>query len=333
MQSDANWGMLGHEWAVELLKGHIVNERVRHAYLITGPQGVGKRTLALRTIQGLNCPQPVSPGNACRQCLTCQRIERMQHPDLSIVQAEEVGGTLKVDQIRELLRGISLAPYEAPLKVALLLRFDEANPNAANALLKTLEEPPPKVKIFVTAQDAESLLPTIVSRCELIHLRPLPFEEVTQGLTNQWNIASEQAQMLAHVSNGRPGYALWLHQTPEMMEQRGILLDDHKILLAATRVERFQYAEKLTKDKSTFFQTLRVWQSLWRDVMLRVGGSSAPITNLDRADEVEHLSAQADLLIAREMLATLEKTQFRLERNTNTRLTAEVLMLNLPKIT
>ena len=108
-----NWDMLGHEWAVSLLKGHIERDRVRHAYLITGPRGVGRRTLALRLAQALNCPQPSSPGDPCRTCRTCSQIERMQHPDLVVVQADQLGGTLKVDQIRELGRGLALAPYES----------------------------------------------------------------------------------------------------------------------------------------------------------------------------------------------------------------------------
>ncbi len=333
MESEANWGMLGHEWAVDLLKGHLANDRVRHAYLIIGPQGVGKRTLALRMIQGLNCPNSSSPGNPCHQCPTCLRIERMQHPDLSVVQAEEVGRTLKVDQIRELIRGLSLAPYEAPHKIGLLLRFNESNPNAANALLKTLEEPPPKVKLILTALDAESLLPTIVSRCELIPLRPLKVSNVTQGLIDHWNLPAEEAKLLAHVANGRPGHALKLHRNPEMLTQRTALLDDHQTLLAANRVSRFNYAENLAKDKSNFFQTLHIWQSLWRDLLLLTSGASASITNLDREGEIKNLSTQLNLHVAKDFLKTLEQTQKRLEHNTNTRLTAEVLMLNLPQIT
>jgi DNA polymerase III subunit delta' len=327
-----NWGILGHEWAVELLQGHLVNERARHAYLITGPQGIGRRTLALRMTQALNCPQPESLGIPCRQCSTCQRIERMQHPDLNVLQAEQVGGTLKVDQIRELLRGLSLAPYEATYKIALLLRFEEANPSAANALLKTLEEPPRQVKIFLTAQDAETLLPTIVSRCELIHLRPLSLDKVNQGLQNMWDIPSDQAQLLAHLSNGRPGYALRLYQNPEILEQRDSMINDHQFLLTANRVERFNYAENLVKDKTVLFQSLGIWLTLWRDVMLCVSGSSVPMINVDRAADIAHIANQVDLLTAKEMLNTLEKTHTRLNHYTNIRLTAEVLMLNLPQL-
>jgi len=209
-----NWDMLGHEWAVELLRGHLAHNRVRHAYLFTGPQGVGRRTLALRLAQGLNCPQPSAPGVPCRSCRTCQRIERMQHPDLTVVHAEQVGGVLKVDQIREMQRGLSLSPYEARYRVALLLRFEEANPNAANALLKTLEEPPPQVVLILTAESAEVLLPTIVSRCEALHLRPLPLDVVGEGLQTRWGLPPDEARLLAHLSGGRPGYALHLHRTP-----------------------------------------------------------------------------------------------------------------------
>lgn len=330
MQSDKNWGMLGHEWAVELLRGHLVNSRTRHAYLITGPQGIGRCTLAVRMTQGLNCPQPITPGTACRTCHTCQRIERMQHPDLLIVQAEEVGRTLKVNQIRELLRGLSLAPYEAPYKVALLLRFEEANPNAANALLKTLEEPPPQVILFVTAQDTETLLPTIVSRCEVIRLRPVPIDEVSQGLQTMWEIPDDEAKFLAHLSNGRPGYAHWLHKNPEHRQRRATWLDDHQQLLSAKRAERFQYAENLAKDKAEFMQVLQTWLSLWRDVMLKASGAQTPITNLDCENQIDHLAEKLNLDTTTQMVSNLELTLSRLQRYTNPRLTAEVLLLNLP---
>lgn len=332
MQSHENWGMLGHEWAVDLLYRHLANDRKRHAYLITGPEGVGRRTLATRMSQGLNCPEPISPGNACRTCHTCQRIERMQHPDLSTVAAETVGGTLKVDQIRELQRGLSLAPYEAPHKIALLQRFEEANPNAANALLKTLEEPPPQVILFLTAQDTETLLPTIVSRCEVINLRPLAIEKVSQGLEEQWGLATDEARLMAHISDGRPGYALWLHQNPELMEQRARFLDDHQRLLSASRVERFHFAESLAKDKGELLLALQTWLSFWRDVMLQTSGSKTPITNLDRENDIRTLSSAITLPIAQKAIATLQRAQTRLAANTNTRLTAEVLLLDLPRI-
>src|SRR5512139_3624059 len=230
-----NWDLLGHQWAVGLLREHVARQSLRHAYLITGPQGVGRRTLALRLSQAINCLQPPGPGELCGTCRACTLIGRMQHPDLAVVQAAQSGGTLKVDQIRELQSSLSLAPYEAQYRMAVLLRFEEAHVSAQNAFLKTLEEPPPRVILLLTAESPERLLPTVVSRCEVIRLRPLPVEEVNMGLQERWGLPQDQALLLAHLSGGRPGYALRLLQSPEMLDARRLRLDDHQRLLAWSR--------------------------------------------------------------------------------------------------
>ena len=325
-----NWELLGHEWAVGQLKEQIVRDRLRHAYLFTGPQGIGRRTLALRLAQALNCPQPTHPGEPCRTCSTCQQIERMQHPDLAIVQAETRGGALKVDQIRQLQRSLSLSPYAARYRVAVLLHFEEANLSAANALLKTLEEPPAQVILVVTAETAESLLPTIVSRCEVLRLRPLALDQVIQWLQKRWGLPPEQAQLLAQLSGGRPGYALRLHQDPDLLHRRQAWLDEFSHLLSASRVERFSYAETLAKDKDSLRQALFDWLSLWRDVLLRSAGSAAPVANLDRIEEIEGLAARVSLETAHGFVAALENTLNMLEGNVNPRLATEVLLLDLP---
>jgi DNA polymerase III subunit delta' len=325
-----SWDILGHEWAVELLQGHVARSDVRHAYLFTGPQGVGRRTLALRLAQALNCPQPSAPGIPCLECRTCRQIARMEYPDLAIVAAEQVGGTLKVDQVRELQHSLSLAPYEARYRVAILLRFEEAHVSAANALLKTLEEPPQQVVLILTAESAETLLPTIVSRCEVLRLRPLSLQEVSQGLQARWGIASEDSRSLAHIAGGRPGYAVRLHQNPELLEQRKAWLDDHARLLGSSRVERFAYTEVLSKDRNVLSNALQVWISLWRDVMIQASGAAAPIANLDRSEEVGYLAERFGLDGARQTVAVLNRTLDLLGRNANARLASEVLMLDLP---
>ncbi len=332
-----NWDLLGHEWAVDLLRQHVSGERLRHAYLFTGPRGIGRRTLALRFAQALNCPAPTVPGEPCRTCRNCQQIERMQHADLTVVQAEQEGGTLKVDQIRELQRSLSLAPYEARYRVAILLRFEEAHPSAANALLKTLEEPAPQVILIVTAESAESLLPTVVSRCEVLRLRPLSLDVAAEGLQTRWGLPPEDARLLAHISGGRPGYALQLKESPDRLDQRKTWLDDLQSLLPASRVERFAYAESLAKEKDTLRQALLVWLTYWRDVMLYAGGISAsgapaPLVNLDRAEEITALADRLDLPAAHRTVAAIERTLDQLDKNVNTRLAVEVLMLDMPRI-
>ncbi len=247
-----------------------------------------------------------------------------------MVEAENVGGTLKVDQVRELQRGLSLAPYTAHYRIALLLRFEEAHPSAANALLKTLEEPPPKVIILVVASSPEELLPTIVSRCEILRLRPLSVDRVAAGLQERWGVAAEQADLLAHISGGRPGYAVQLYQNQEQVLQRQVWLDEHIQLINANRVKRFEYAETLAKDKNLLRDGLQAWIGLWRDVMLRAAGTELPVTNPDRADEINRLAAQFGLETARRTISAIEKTLELVDRNVNTRLAAEVLMLDLP---
>ena len=327
-----NWDLLGHDWAVDILREHVAKGRLRHAYLFTGPQGVGRRTLALRLAQAINCPQPPAPGEPCRACRTCTQIERMQHPDLSIVQAEAEGGTLKVEQVRELQRSLALTPYAARYRVAILLRFEEAHPSAANALLKTLEEPAPQVVMIVTAESAEALLPTIVSRCEVLCLRPSPLEQVSQGLQAHWSLTPERASFLAHISGGRVGYALRLSEAPERLVQRQAWLDDHRRLLAASRVERFAYADGIYKDKDALRQALNTWLSLWRDVLLRAAGASASPINVDREDDIHALVGRVNLQDALRIVAGIERTQDLLDRNVNARLATEVLLLDLPRL-
>jgi len=253
----------------------------------------------------------------------------MQHPDLTIVQAETEGGTLKVDQVREVRRALTLKPYQSKYRVALFLRFQEASEGAANALLKTLEEAPEYAILILTADNPEQLLPTITSRCELLRLRPLPVDAIEAHL-RLYGAENEQAHLISHVAGGRPGYALQLLKDESALEFRAERLADLEQLLASTRVQKFNYAEKLASDKETMRQTLAIWLSYWRDVLLRVSGAEASIANIDQNETIASLSAQLDLGRARRVVHDLELALKRLERNVNPRLLAEVLLLDLP---
>jgi DNA polymerase-3 subunit delta' len=325
------WDLLGHEWAVDMLKQHILREAVRHAYLFAGPPGLGRRTLALRFAQALNCPQPTAPGQPCRTCRDCKQIESMQHPDLSIVQADTEGGTLKVDQVREVRRSLALKPYQSKYRVALFLRFQEASEGAANALLKTLEEAPEYAILILTADSPEGLLPTITSRCEVLRLRPLPVDAIETYL-QEYGAESEQAHLIAHVSSGRPGYALQLLKDESALDFRAERLADLGQLLSSTRVQKFHYAEKMAKDKEAMRQTLLVWLSYWRDVLLRVSGAEASIANVDQSRSITALAGQLELGRTRRVVQNLESAVDRLEHNVNARLLAEVLLLDLPDV-
>jgi DNA polymerase-3 subunit delta' len=326
-----NWNLLGHEWAVDMLRHHIKHDGLRHAYLFAGPPGLGRRTLALRLAQALNCEKPIALGEPCLVCRTCKQTEAMQHPDLAVIQAESEGGILKVDQVREVQHSLSLKPYQSKYRVAIFLRFQEANDNAANALLKTLEEAPAHAVLILTADSPEQLLPTIVSRCEILRLRPLPVAAIEADLLER-GLEPERARLLAHISGGRPGYARRLVDDSSLLEKREERLNDLQTLLPSPRVEKFSYAEKLSKDKDTMRQTILIWLSYWRDVMLRVAQAETTLINVDRNMEIEFLAGRLDLPTARRVVNDLEGALEKMERNVNSRLLAEVLLLDWPKL-
>lgn len=336
-----NWNLLGHEWAVDMLRHHLQQDSLRHAYLFAGAPGLGRRSLALRLAQALNCERPIAPGEPCFNCRTCKQIEAMQHPDLSIVEPTmqdekkqlipHPNGEIRVQQIRDIQKTFSLKPYQSKFRVALFLRFHQANDNAANALLKTLEEAPAHVVLILTADTPEQLLPTIVSRCEILRLRPLPISAIEADLRER-GVDDERARLLAHISGGRPGYARRLVEDVTVLEKREERLNDLQTLLPAPRVEKFSYADKLSKDKDSMRQVILIWLSYWRDVMLRVAQANTPLINIDRNMEIEFLAGRIDLSTARRVVSDLESALEKMDRNVNARLVAEVLLLDWPKI-
>ena len=328
------WDIFAHEWAADLLRQHVANGEARHAYLFTGPPGVGRRALALRFAQALNCLAPSAPGEACGQCRPCRQIAQLQQADLSIVQPEEDSSTIKVEQIRALQHSLSLTPYEARFRVGLLLNFEQATPSAQNALLKTLEEAPDKAILLLTADLAESLLPTITSRCEVLRLRPASIDDLDCALRERWGYPANEARLLAHLSGGRPGYAVNLHDQPGLLEQRELWLSDLGDLLGMPLRERLAWVEggHERPEKDTLRAMLQTWQTFWRDLLLARAGSRAPLTNLDHEHDVRRLAAQMDLAVIRARTADLEQAQRRLDANVNARLLLETVLLQWPKL-
>jgi len=326
------WNIIGQDWASELLAQHVARGEMRHAYLFCGPPGVGRRSLALRFAQALNCTQPPQPGQPCGVCRTCEQIERMQHADLSIVQVLEDATAIKVEQIRDLQHSLSLAPYSARYRIALLLNFEQATQNAQNALLKTLEEAPERAILLVTAGSPENLLPTIVSRCEVMRLRPLGVETLQAALEQKEGVTADRARLTAHLAGGRPGYALQLLEDDAADGFRTKWLNELISLLGSRRLERFQVAEVISKDRDKLRQIFLIWLSYWRDLLLCCAGSSVPLTNLDLESELHVLAAQIALATAQARTSALENALSDLDANLNPRLLTEVLLLDWPYI-
>jgi DNA polymerase-3 subunit delta' len=163
-----------------------------------------------------------------------------------------------------------------------------------------------------------------------LRLRPLPLGAIEADLIER-GVDAERARLLAHISGGRPGYARRLVDDVSLLEKREERLNDMQTLLPASRVEKFAYADKLAKDKDVMRQTVLIWLSYWRDVMLRVAQAETPLTNIDLNMEIEFLAGRLDLPTARRVVNGLESTLEKMDRNVNARLLAEVLLLDLPK--
>lgn len=326
--------VIGHEWAVEMLKGGIENGRMGHAYLITGPDHVGKTTLARTFAMALNC-EGEGGQKPCGTCRHCQLIAADRHPDVRLVVPDVSGRgklTLKIETIRQLQQGLNLSAYEAAYKVAILQRFDAATQGAANAFLKTLEEPPRNVILLLTANDADTLLPTISSRCRTVNLRPLPTELIQQSLALRWQVREDDAHLLAHLADGRLGWAVTAAEDKTILETRRSHLDTLYEALDGRRAVRFAIADKLSRKAEMLPDLLRTWLSWWRDVALlaQSGGGGIAISNVDEEARLRELTAIWDKDASFTGLKQTNLALWQLERNANTRLVIENLLLMYP---
>ncbi len=352
---NARWGIVGHAWAVSALEHAIRTQRNAHAFLITGPHSVGKTTLAQALARRLLClanddPSVSANPSPCGECRACLKTLKGVHPDVFLLEgvpsrdyyvkhgsvvtprkSEREKRLLLVDQIRDLQKWLSTAPFESRYKIAIVRRFEDANEEAANAFLKTLEEPPAYAVLLLTAQDAGLLLPTIVSRCQPLSLRPLSTETVERALVDRWNAAPADAQLLARLSGGRLGWAVRALQSPDVLAARTTALDALAALVREGRAERIARAEGLAKDASDLPQVFETWQSWWRDVLLLSSDPNARITNIDYLNALEQHAHALPLDEVHRALEAVRAASRQLAQNANARLVTEVLALRLPR--
>lgn len=320
------WRTIGHDWAVQTLNRALQAGRVARTLLFTGPAQIGKTHLALELAMALNCTGAEPP---CQVCDSCVRALHGVHPDIKVVQPE--GGRLKIDQIRALQYELALSPMLGRWRVCLLTDFETATVEAANAFLKTLEEPPARAAIILTALDIGLLLPTVVSRCQVLPLRLAPREQIARALMARWQVDGEKAEMLARLSAGRVGWAIQAAQHPEVLAERQAQLEELEALLTAGRAQRLQAAERYARD-ARLPERIRLWQGWWRDVALWCAGCRDLVANLDRQAALARAAQGHTLSEAQTALRATETALLQLEQNVNSRLALEALFLQWPRL-
>jgi DNA polymerase-3 subunit delta' len=343
--SFSNWGIIGHAWAVDALRRSLAGGRAAHAYLLTGPAGVGKALLALRLAQTLNCER--GGLDPCLECRSCKRVARGNHPDVRIagmatqtaaLKPEEAARQkdLKIDTVREWQSDINLRPYEGQRRVFILHDAEKLTEAAANAMLKTLEEPPPYATIVLVANTSGALLPTIVSRCQPLKLRPAPRAVVATALRERYSLAAGDADLLAAWSGGRVGWALRMVEAPEELEARQEQLAALVALHGQPRGAGFRWAEERAKEfrageQVAVYAALELWQSWWRDALLIAGGCLEGTVHIDRREELERAAGRYSLADIHEFLARLDAAARQLRENVNPQLALENVALHLPR--
>jgi DNA polymerase III subunit delta' len=325
------WQVIGQDKILSLLDYSLKTDAIAHAYLLVGPRHVGKGTLAINLAQALNCDGPELP---CGQCRSCQRILEGKHADVTSIGLDsktEIG----IDDIRGLQRLANLPPYEGKCKVFIIDDAEYLSTEAANSLLKILEEPPPRIVWLLLAAEEEHLLPTIISRCQRLELKPVPAERVQEVLVNSYNVDVNKAKLLTQLCHGRLGWAVSALANDDILEQRSQRIARLVSLLITSLEQRFAYAQELasqfSQDRKAGAEILEIWLDWWRDLMLIKGGCQEAIINVDYETTLEEQARGLSLSEIEGFLANLGLLQEDISKNVNPRLAWEWLMLNLPR--
>ncbi|PKN50926.1 MAG: DNA polymerase III subunit delta' [Deltaproteobacteria bacterium HGW-Deltaproteobacteria-13] len=317
----------GHEKKIEIIRKTLAQNRVGHAYLFSGSQAIGKRTLAGEWIKALNCEKVDDLGDSCGECASCRKIGHESHPDIFSVEAD--GQFIRIDAIREIQKRVKCKPLEARIRAFIIDNADKMNDQAANALLKMLEEPSPSnILILVTARPY-SLPQTIVSRCQHMRFNPLSSEAVAKFLVERMGMDNKQALLLAALSGGSIGNALELNKE-DIVAYRTELLS----LLSMTHTEDpfslINFASFLGQGKKEIRQGLNILKTFFRDAL--VFKEVRHDKMLINQDHSSFIAACASRLSGEQILqniAQVEKAGEILDQNVNKSLTLETMAFKL----
>ena len=334
------WQVVGHDRVVYLLQRSLERGAVAHAYLFVGPPHVGKMTLAVNLAQALNCEADEPP---CGECNSCQKIALAKHADVQIIGLVSNGNTAEaksraeigIDQIRQMQSSVSLPPFEGNYKVFIIEGAEQLSIEAANCLLKTLEEPVGKV-IFILLTINERLLPaTVVSRCQRLELPPLSATEVEAALNSRWGVEPQKARLLAGLCHGCLGWAISVASDDGLLQQRAERLDRLLDIIGTDYEARFAYAARLaaqfSQSRGLVQEVLDLWLNWWRDLLLVKAGCVDTVTNIDREATLVDQARVYSLAEIKAVINSIQAAGEQLRQNANPRLVLEVLMFSIPR--
>ncbi len=309
----------GQDRAISFLNSSIENGRISHAYIFYGPCGVGKKLAAVNFAKAVNC-RGDSVAKPCDACLQCKKADSSNHPDISLLKPEKEGGSIAVSDVRALIKDASLKPYEAKKKFYIIDEADGMKEEAANALLKTLEEPPSDSVFILIAESLRKLPATIVSRSQAVKFFPLRADEVKDILVKRYNVDPDKAHVLSRLSAGRLGDAL-KYADEEFFAKR------EKVMAALANRTFFESDfDKLSKaDLKMYLSILLTW---YRDILITKADWSEVI-NIDRKDAILSEAMATGFDKVEQMIRQIVFTYSFVEQNANPKLAMAALGVSI----
>jgi DNA polymerase-3 subunit delta' len=342
--SQNGWRFCGNRQTVEKLSLGASRRKPRHAFLISGVPSLGKRTIAMRFAQALLCENPTE-GNPCFECGCCRKVLREVHPDISIISLErqnasgmERGGkgtTLTIETARTITAQAPLRPMNGDWRFVIVDDAELLMPDAQEALLKTIEEPPSFMVLFLIADDLEAMLPTIRSRCELLELGATPVQEIETFLLER-GVEAEVAAAAAAFSNGAPGWAIRASEDPTLIEESASIVEQAAAWIESSDFERiataFAISDSLARQRAETLTVIEATAGLWRDSMLVKSGNSDRIIFRAHSELTDRLAGSHDISELLGALSAVWTCLDDLRINVRPRLALESMVLSWPRM-
>lgn len=320
--------IIGHKQIIEHLQNAISMDKVSHAYIFNGPDKAGKMLLANSFAAALQCEQHGTDG--CMACHSCKQVISGSHPDIIYLQHEKPN-TISVDDIRtQINNDVEVKPYASPYKIYIIDEAEKMNQQAQNALLKTIEEPPAYAVILLLTTNADSFLPTILSRCITLNLKVVPDQTIREFLMKEYNVPDYQADICTAFAQGNVGKAIQLAGSAEFNEIKASAV---QLLRRMKDIELYEMMEAIKQigdyklSINDYFDIMTIW---YRDVLLYKATSDA--NNLIFKDEVYDIKTQASKSSyngIETIIKAFEKAKRRLNANVNFDLVMELLLLTI----